>query len=124
MGQRQFIRPGQERYMTKKLQIMALALTLMAAAMAQPADRQLLKQETPEYPALLKKLGIGGTVKLSALVAPDGSVKKTKIDGGNPMLGEIACVAVSKWKFSPAAQSSNVPVEMVFDSKSASVSVK
>ena len=109
--------------MRKKIQILALALTLIGVAFGQP-DRQILKQQTPEYPALLKKLGIGGTVKLSALVAPDGTVKKTKISGGNPMLGEIACSAVSKWKFAPSAQSSNVPVEMVFDAKSASISVK
>lgn len=110
--------------MKNRLQILVLMLTLLGAAAAQASDRQLLKQQTPEYPALLKKLGIGGTVKLSALVAPDGTVKKTKIDGGNPMLGEIACVAVSKWKFAPAAQASNEPVEMVFEPKSASVSVK
>ena len=105
-------------------QVFALAIALCGAAIAQPTDRQVLKQDTPEYPALLKKLKIGGTVKLSALVAADGTVKKTKIDGGNPMLGEIACSAVSKWKFAPAAESSSVPVEMVFDAKTASVSVK
>lgn len=105
-------------------QIFALAIVLSSAAIAQPTDRQVLKQETPEYPALLKKLKIGGTVKLSALVAADGTVKKTKIDGGNPMLGEIACTAVSKWKFAPATGSSSVPVEMTFDAKTASVSVK
>jgi TonB family protein len=110
--------------MKKKLQVLTLALTLIGAAVAQPAERQLLKQNTPEYPALLKKLGIGGTVKLSAEVAPDGTVKKTRIAGGNPMLAEIARMAVSKWKYAPAAQTSNVPVEMVFEPKSASVSVK
>lgn len=111
--------------MKKNLQILALTLMLLGAAVAQPsAERELLKQQTPEYPALLKKLGIGGTVKLTAAVAPDGTVKKTKIDGGNPMLGEIACMAVSKWKFAPAAQQTNVPVEMVFEPKSATVSIK
>ena len=110
--------------MAKRLQILAMTLILIGAAVAQPADRQVLKQQIPEYPALLKKMGIGGTVKLSALVAADGTVKMTKINGGNPMLGEIACMAVSKWKFAPAPQPTNVPVEMIFDSKSASVSVK
>ena len=110
--------------MKNKLQLLALALLLMGAAVAQAADRQLLKQQTPEYPALLKKMGIGGTVKLSALVAADGTVKKTRIQGGNPMLGELACAAVNKWKFAPAAQATNEPVEMVFEAKSASVSIK
>lgn len=105
-------------------QVFALAIALCGAAAAQPTDRQVLKQETPEYPALLKKLKIGGTVKLNALVSADGTVKKTKIDGGNPMLGEIATSAVSKWKFAPAPASTNEAVEMTFDAKTASVSVK
>jgi len=78
----------------------------------------------PEYPAILKKLKIGGTVKLNALVAPDGTVKKTTIDGGNPVLAEVACNAVKKWKYAPASQETNVPVEITFDSQSAGVSVK
>jgi TonB family C-terminal domain len=108
----------------KFIHALIIAVTLAGMALAQPSERQPLLQSAPEYPALLKKLGIGGTVKLDAIVAPDGSVKKTKIGGGNPMLAEIACTAVSKWKYSPAAQASTVPVEMVFDSKSASVRIK
>ena len=110
--------------MRKFIQVLIVAVTLAGMALAQPAERQPVLQSAPEYPALLKKLGIGGTVKLNALVAPDGSVKKTKIGGGNPMLAEIACAAVSKWKYSPAPAASTVPVEMTFDSKSASVSIK
>ena len=112
------------RRMQKLTQIVAIAFLLICSAAAQPAERQIVKQQVPEYPALLKKMKIGGTVKLSATVAPDGTVKKTKMNGGNPMLGEFACAAVSKWKYAPAAQTSNVPVEIVFEPKSASVSVK
>ena len=110
--------------MKKTIQILALALTLASAAIAEQGERAVLREATPEYPALLKKMGIGGTVKLSATVAADGTVKKTKINGGNPMLAEIACTAVSKWKFAPASQTTTEPVEMTFDSKTASVSVK
>src|SRR5690349_7825647 len=110
--------------MNKGLQILALMLALGCTAIADSAARQPVKQSLPEYPAILKKLKIGGTVKLSALVAADGTVKKTKIDGGNPVLAEVACNAVKKWKYPPSSEESNVPVEMVFDSNSASVSVK
>ena len=110
--------------MKRLFQISILILTLSIALIAESADRAIVKQQTPEYPALLKKLGIGGTVKLSAFVAADGTVKKTKIDGGNPMLGEIACAAVSKWKYAAASQPSNQPIEMTFDAKTASVTVK
>jgi TonB family protein len=100
------------------------AMLAAAAAIAQADDRQPTLQVKPDYPTLLKRMGIGGTVKLNALVAADGTVKKTNIAGGNPMLGEIACSAVKKWKFTPAAQSSTVPVEMVFEAKSATVQIK
>jgi len=110
--------------MKKIFKISVLILTLSVALIAESADRAIVTQQTPVYPELLKKLGIGGTVKLSALVAADGTVKKTKIDGGNPMLAEIACLAVSKWKFAAASQPSNQPIEVTFDAKTASVSVK
>ncbi|HWY71076.1 MAG TPA: energy transducer TonB [Terriglobales bacterium] len=110
--------------MNKGLQIIALFFALGCTAAAETAERQPLKQSLPEYPAILKKLKIGGTVKLNALVAPDGTVKKTTIDGGNPVLAEVACNAVKKWKYAPASQETNVPVEITFDSQSAGVSVK
>lgn len=110
--------------MSKGIQILALMFALGCAAIAEPAERQAVKQTLPEYPAILKKLKIGGTVKLNALVAADGTVKKAMIDGGNPVLAEVACDAVKKWKYAPAAQQTNVSVEMKFDSQSASVSVK
>lgn len=110
--------------MQRTNRILISVIVLCGFAMAQLGDRQVVNHTVPEYPALLKKLGIGGTVKLSASVAADGTVKKAKIDGGNPMLGEVACGAVKKWKFAPAAQPSTEPVEMTFDSKSASVTVK
>ncbi|PYY19579.1 MAG: hypothetical protein DMG60_03780 [Acidobacteria bacterium] len=110
--------------MNKGLQILALTVALGIAAMAESAERQPVKQSLPEYPAILRKLKIGGTVKLNALVAADGTVKTTTIDGGNPVLAEVACNAVKKWKYSASSQATNVPVEMTFDSKSASVSVK
>ena len=110
--------------MKRTIKIFALALMLAGAAVAQSTDRQVLRETKPEYPALLKKMGIGGTVKLSAMVAPDGTVKNTKINGGNPVLAEVACNAVNKWKFAPAAQATTEPVEMTFDAKTASVSLK
>ena len=110
--------------MDKGLKVLALMFALTCAAFSEAGERQALKQPLPEYPAILKKLKIGGTVKLNALVAADGAVKKTTIDGGNPVLAEVACNSVKKWKYAPAAQQSDVPVEITFDSQTASVSVK
>jgi len=110
--------------MTKGVQVLALMIALGCAAIAELAERQAVKQTLPEYPAILKKLKIGGTVKLNAVYATNGKVRKTTIEGGNPVLAEVASSALKKWKYTPSSQETNVPVEMIFDSKLASVSVK
>ena len=109
--------------MTKTIRTFTLAILICGAALAEVGQRQLVREQLPEYPALLKKMGIGGTVRLNALVAADGTVKSTRVEGGNPVLGELASGAVKKWKYAAGAQSSEA-VEIVFDAKLATVRVK
>ena len=110
--------------MAKVCRIVAIALALCCMGLAEGSERQVLREQLPEYPVMLKKIGIGGTVRVSALVAADGSVKGTKIDGGNPMLAELASNAVKKWKYAPAAQQSSESIEFNFDARLATVRVK
>jgi len=110
--------------MAKAIRMVAVALALCSMAQAEGSERQVVREQLPEYPVMLKKMGIGGTVRVSALVAADGSVKGTKIDGGNPMLAEFASSAVRKWKYAPAAQQSSESIEFNFDAKLATVRVK
>ena len=72
-------------------------------------------RELPGYPALFRHLKIGGTVKLRVSVAPDGKVKQATVQGGNPMLAELSCIAVKKWTYTSNANASEVLVELVFD---------
>jgi TonB family protein len=110
--------------MAKILKTLAVVIALCGLAMGELSAREPVREQLPEYPALLKKMGIGGIVRVSAVVNPDGTVKTTKVQGGNPILGELACGAVKKWKYAPANEASNEVVEMTFDSKLASVRVK
>jgi TonB family protein len=55
----------------------------------------------PEFPDILKKGRFEGTVRLSATVAPDGSVSRVEVLGGNPMLARYASEAVMRWKYVP-----------------------
>jgi TonB family protein len=93
-------------------------------ALAETTARQLLREQLPEYPAVLKKMGIGGTVRLNAVISADGNVKSAFVQGGNPVLGELACGAVRKWKYAPSSQVSSETVEVFFDSKLGIVRVK
>jgi len=91
----------------------ALAILLVAvlsgfvvsspAQSAAKSGRKLLVTVKPEYPETLRIAQIGGLVRLSATVQPDGKVSQVEIRGGNPILAEKAQAAVMKWKYAPAA---------------------
>jgi TonB family protein len=63
--------------------------------------RKLLYRVEPEYPADLKRIGIGGYVRVEATISPSGAVEDATIAGGNPILAEAAVKAVKKWKYAP-----------------------
>jgi len=75
--------------------------------------RKLVKKVEPQYPSLAKKMNLGGTVKVIAVVAPDGSVKKVEPVGGSPILVEAAETAISQWKYAPGSESKEA-VELHF----------
>ncbi|WP_082708898.1 energy transducer TonB [Thiobacillus denitrificans] len=70
-----------------------------------PAD--YLNNPKPPYPALSKRLGEEGTVRLNILVNLDGSVARLELarSSGYPRLDRSAMETVqSSWKFEPARQ--------------------
>ena len=68
-------------------------------------SRKLVRKVEPRYPELAKKMNLSGTVKVVAVVAPDGSVKKVEPVGGSPLLVEAAQSAITQWKFAPGTES-------------------
>ncbi|MFZ0805992.1 MAG: energy transducer TonB [Candidatus Sulfotelmatobacter sp.] len=77
--------------------------------------RKVVQRIIPTYPEVAKRINLSGTVKVLAVVAPDGSVKKVEPLGGSPLLLQAAQEAVSKWKYAPASAESREPVEMRFN---------
>jgi len=59
-------------------------------------------------------MGMNGTVKLFAVVAPDGKVKSVEPVGGSPVLIQAAQEAILQWKFAPAAAESKELIELHF----------
>jgi protein TonB len=51
---------------------------------------------------------------LVVVVAPNGTLKETKVMGGHPILVTAAVDAVKKWKFEPADAESTGTVEFKF----------
>ena len=79
------------------------------------AARKLITRIEPEYPVPLKQRSIGGVVRLKLTIAANGSVENAELLGGNPILGEAAVAAVTKWKYAPAASRSTLEVSIPFD---------
>lgn len=70
--------------------------------------RKVLRKLPPEYPPLARKMNLGGTVRVVAVVAPDGDVKAVEPKGGSPILLKAAEDAVAKWKFVSGGESREV----------------
>lgn len=68
----------------------------------------------PAYPDLARRMNITGTVKVMVVVTPSGTLKDTKVVGGNPLLVNAAMDALKKWKFEPADSESSGTVEFKF----------
>src|SRR5579864_5806909 len=90
----------------------ALALSYSMAPVAraqnqQPSPesrRRVVRKVAPEYPQAAKRIRLGGTVKVVALVGADGSVKKVEPVGGSPILMQAAETAITQWKYAPGAE--------------------
>ncbi len=97
--------------------IIVLALAGCVTAQQSPPPVQSRKVTTrvpPDYPELAKRMHLEGVVKVEAVVRPNGSVKSTRVVGGNPVLVDAALVAVAKWKFEPAQSESTELVQISF----------
>jgi protein TonB len=93
---------------------LVLLLLCVQPGRAQDADRKVLKKVEAQYPSILKRRGIGGTVRLKVTVKADGSVKDVEVLGGNPALADSAEKAVRQWRFAPG-NDGTVTVAVTFD---------
>ena len=109
------IRPG--RFDTRNVIALAARLMLLALAMATVCcaqeERKVIRNPTPVYPALARGLNLSGTVKIKAVVSPDGQVKQVEVLGGHPLLVNAAVDAVKQWKYAPAK--TETPIELEFN---------
>ncbi len=81
------------------------------------SERKVAARVAPVYPELARKMHIHGIVKVEAIVRPNGSVKSTRVLGGNPVLVESAQDAVGKWKFEPSQSETTEIVQLTFEAQ-------
>jgi TonB family protein len=68
----------------------------------------------PLVPELARKLNLTGTVKVEVLIAPDGTVKRTRVVGGHPVLAAAAESAAQKSTFQPGPSETTEVIEFKF----------
>ena len=95
---------------------LALLMPMQAQSDSAPASgRAVTSRIAPAYPELAKKMHIRGIVKVEAGVRPNGTVKSTRILGGNPVLIEAASDAVKLWKFAPGPAETTEVIQLTFE---------
>jgi TonB family protein len=91
-------------------------LALVCLSLASSAEnRKVEKRVQPIYPELAKRMHVGGLVRVSVTVAPDGSVTDARALSGNKMLTLAAEEAVKKWKFVTSDAQSTVDIDINFE---------
>jgi len=97
------------------LTVLALALVPARGNAQEQLTRKVKSKVPPVYPDLARRMSITGVVKVSVVVAPNGTVKSTKVVGGHPLLVNAAMDAVKKWKFEASPEESTGVVEFRFE---------
>jgi TonB family protein len=88
---------------------------LSIATEGRGSQRTLLSRVEPEYPDTLKRLLIGGTVRLQITVSASGSVDSAEEEGGNPILVASAITAVKQWVYAAGHSRTKMEVSILFD---------
>jgi TonB family protein len=110
------------RYGKTRLWIFVFLALLAVASTAAPAQdseapehaRKVVRRVMPAYPELARPMRLNGTVRLVAVVAPNGSVKSVEPVGGNAVLVKAAQDAVMKWKYVASSEESKEQIELHF----------
>jgi TonB family protein len=89
--------------------------TLVIVNVASTAQRKLITRVEPDYPETLKRLNIGGIVRLQVTIAAKGNVENVALLGGNPILGESAAAAVRQWIYTTSRSRTTLEVTVPFD---------
>jgi TonB family protein len=87
-----------------------ISITMMSHAAVRKVERRI----QPVYPELAKRMHIGGTVRVSATIAADGTVTEAHAIRGNKLLAPAAENAIKRWKFAPGDGASTETIDIDF----------
>ena len=114
-------RPVQHKIRGFSVPLLAAALMLgswpllRAQSAEGEAPRRVKLAVKPEYPALAKRMNLSGVVKVEAVIAPDGKVKRARVVGGHPLLAAEAEKAALMMRFEAAPNETTQVIEFRFE---------
>jgi TonB family protein len=94
--------------------VLAMCVFSNRALSQSASERKVVTRVEPEYPDTLKRLYIGGVVRVEVVVNSSGNVQTTELLGGNPILGQSAMKAIKQWKYE-AGSKEKLIVQLEFD---------
>ena len=92
--------------------ISALQLSAQTATIVEKRPVKNLVQ--PNVSQLARKLNLSGSVKIEVTIGKDGTVKRTRVLGGHPLLAQDAEKAASNSTFEPGPQETVEVIEFRF----------
>lgn len=95
--------------------LIVVAASAQTSTPSSAPDRKIANRIAPVYPDLAKRMHIHGVVRVEAIVKPNGTVKSTRVLGGNPVLVDAARDAVNRWKFEATQAETTEVVQVNFD---------
>jgi len=90
-------------------------LPVPVAAEETAVVRKVTKKVMPVLSKIAKQSRITGTVKLVAVVSPEGTVTSVRIVGGNALFVASAEEAVKQWKFEVAKEETAEALAIKFE---------
>jgi TonB family protein len=96
------------------LAMLMFAPSQLPAQEASEGTRKVVTRVSAQYPAVARRLGIQGVVRMEVVIAPNGTVKSVEVTGGHPMLADSAQNVVRQWKWEPSSHETHQTVEMSF----------
>jgi TonB family protein len=96
--------------------LLSVSTLVLAQSTAQglSSQRKVTARIAPDYPELARRMRLQGVVKVEAVVRTNGTVKSTRVVGGNPVLVNAAASAVSKWRFEPGPSETTELIQLTF----------
>jgi TonB family protein len=94
---------------------LAVHLCGTVIAQAQSDEKRPIRHlVAPTMPELAKKLNLAGTVRIEVVIAPDGTVKRSRVIGGHPVLAVEAEHAAQKSTFEPGPRETTETIDFKF----------